>query len=259
MRGRFLRATRLGGEIALGVDGRPRLADDPLSGMVGGTPAETQEAVDIVEEARRRADDLVRHAALEASGIREQARQAGEALGYQQGAAQARAEVAEALALVQAVAREGKAARDELLRRSEHEMVEMVIAALRSVLGAWADHDPALVEQTVRRALDRAGSQNVVRIRVHPQQADGVVAYLARDHGDAPAFEVLPDGAIRLGGCVVDTAHGRVDARLDSQLDAIARLLREATPIEAYPTPVESLLDDAEREAGAREEAADAA
>lgn len=243
---RFLRATRLAGAISLGVDGRPREADDPLSGIVGGTPAETQEAVDIVEAAQRRAEDLVRQAALEASGIREQARQAGHALGYHQGSASARAELADALALVQAVSAEGKAIRDELLRRSEHEIVEMVLAALRSIVGDLAEHDPSMVESTVRRALERAGSQNVVRIRVHPQQEDGVVAYLARDLADRAAFEVLGDASVGLGGCIVDTEHGRVDARLDTQLDAIARLLREATPTEAFPTPLETFAQPEE-------------
>src|SRR5690606_6079905 len=108
---------------------------------------ETQEAVDIVEEAQRRADDLVRQAALEASAIRERAQQAGHALGYEQGLSRARTELAQSLALVQGVAAEAKALRDELLRRSEREMVEMVIAGLRAVLGEWAGHDPAVVQQ----------------------------------------------------------------------------------------------------------------
>ncbi|MCK9486263.1 MAG: FliH/SctL family protein [Dehalococcoidia bacterium] len=193
--------------------------------------------MDIVEGAQRRAEDLVRQAALEASGIREQARQSGHALGYQQGAAQARAELAASLALVQAVAAEGKAIRDDLQRRAEPEMVGMVIAALRTIVDERAEHEPELVEATVRRALERAGSQNVVRIRVHPQQVDGVVAYLARDRARPEPFEVLADGAIGLGGCIVDTEHGRVDARLDVQLDAVAQLLLDAMPQEAFPTP----------------------
>lgn len=235
----FLRATRRGGAVSLGVDGRPRVADDPLSGIVGGTPAETQAAVDIVEQAQRRADDLVRQAALEASGIREHARQSGHALGYQQGGAEARAELAQALALVQSLAAEGKAMRDDLLRRAEPEMVQMVLAALRAIVDERAEQDPALVEATVRRALERAASQNVVRIRVHPEQVDGIVAYLARDVSQATPFEVLADGAIGMGGCIVDTQHGRVDARLDVQLDALAQLLLDAMPQEVFPTPTE--------------------
>ena len=31
---------------------------------------------------------------------------------------------------------------------------------------------------------------------------------------------------------MIDTQHGRVDARLDVQLDAIARMLRDALPVD---------------------------
>lgn len=225
----------MAGEVTLGVDGRPRPADDPLSGIVGGTPEETQEATNLVEEARRRAEELVRQAALEASSIRERAQQAGYDLGYRQGSLEARAELADALTLAQHVAAEGAAIRAELLRRSEREMVEIVIAGLRSILGEWAAHDPALVQQTVKQALLRAASQNVVRVRLHPGEIDRVVAFMSEANGEPPSFEVFPDGAVGLGGCVIETTHGRVDARLDAQLEAVAQMLRDAVPLEAYP------------------------
>jgi len=250
---RFLRSVRMGGPITLGVDGRPREADDPLSGIVGGTPEETQAAVDIVDEARRRADELVRQATMEAAAIRERARAMGHDEGYLRGSAEARAELAEALAFVQQSAAEGKAIRDDLLRRSEHEMVAMVVAGLRSILGEWAERDPSLVQQTVRRALERAGSQNVVRIRLHADQANAVVAYLTESAGTPPPFEVLADGSIGLGGCVIDTTHGRVDARLDVQLDALAQVLREAMPIDPFAALVSD--SDAATVSGVRDAA----
>jgi len=229
---RYLRGTRNAKPITLGLDGRPRAADDPLSGIVGGSEEETAEAANIVEEARRRADDLVRRASTESEAIREHARQMGYRDGFNIGAQEARSALAEALALVQRAGAEGVAIRNDLLRRSEREMVEMVITALRAILGDRAVNDRAVVLHTVQHALQRAGAQNVVRVRVHPDQAGLVVAEMTDAEGEPPAFEVFPDGSVGLGGCVVDTEHGRVDARLDVQLDAVARLLRDALPIE---------------------------
>ena len=37
-------------------------------------------------------------------------------------------------------------------------------------------------------------------------------------------------GSIGIGGCVIDTAAGEIDARLDVQLDALMRALRTAVP-----------------------------
>lgn len=230
--GEFLRAVRLGGPVTLGIDGLPCIPDDPLSGLVGGSAEETAEAGSLVEAARRHSDDLVRTALAEASAIRAAAYDAGYQLGYAESAAAARAELAEALALVQRVAASGAAVRNDLLRRSEREMVEMVIDGIAAVIGDRARTDADLAALTVRQALARAGSQNVVRVRVHPEDAATVMASLAESVGDAPAFEVLPDGAVGLGGCIVDTAYGRVDARLDVQLEAVAQLLRDALPPE---------------------------
>jgi len=241
---RFFRGSRTAPVITLGLDGRPHIPDDPMSGIVGGTEEETAEAANIVDEARRRADDLVRRAALEADAIRERAQRSGYEAGYNAGAQAARSELAESLALVQALGADGVAIRNDLLRRSEREMVEMVIMAIRAILGDRAMNDATVVVHTVRHALQRAGAQNVVRVRVHPAQADLVLAEMTDADGEPPAFEVFPDGSVGVGGCVVDTQHGRVDARLDVQLDAVARMLREALPVD-----IETMLQDAGREA----------
>ncbi|GMU41538.1 MAG: hypothetical protein AMXMBFR23_24040 [Chloroflexota bacterium] len=228
----LVRSTRVGAAVALGVDGRIREPDDPLSGLVGGSPVETAEAASIVEEAQRRADELVTVAARQANAVEARARREGFERGLAEGRAEGRAELARALALVQRVAAEGKAIRDDLMRRSEREMVEMVIAAFRAVLGDRIEADPTVVNETVRRALDRAGAQNIVRIRVHPDAVDGVSAHLSTERRSAPTFEVTGDGAIGIGGCIVETEYGQVDARLDVQMDEVARLLLEALPQE---------------------------
>ncbi|MEX2374713.1 MAG: FliH/SctL family protein [Dehalococcoidia bacterium] len=237
MRRSLLRPVRLGRPVTLGLDGRLCEPDDPLSGLVGGSAEETAEAGNLVELAQRRADELVNTALVEAASIHEAAQVAGYESGYREGAAVARAALAEALALVQQAAAEGAQIRNDLLRRSEREMVEMVIAAIGAVIGERSQTDRDLASQTVRHALARAGAQNVVRVRVHPSDADAVSASLGEASNDPLPFEVLPDEAVGVGGCIVDTAHGRVDARLDVQLDAIARLLRDALPPEPETHP----------------------
>ncbi len=222
------RVVRLGGPVMLGVDGRPCAPDDPLSGLVGGSAEETAEAGSVVEAAQRRADELVDAALADAASVRD----AAHAMGYREGAAAARGDLADALVLVQQVATQATAIRNDLLRRSEHEMVEMVISAMAAILGERSQSDRDLAVQTVRHALTRAGAQNVVRVRLHPADIEAVSASLGTAGSEPPTFELLGDDAIGIGGCIVDTAHGRVDARLDVQLDAIAAMLRDALPPE---------------------------
>lgn len=226
----FLRAPRRADAVTIGVDGQLRSPDDPLSGVIGGNAEETAQAASLVEEAQQRADELVRAAAGQAQAIQARAEREGYQAGYREGTAAARAELAQALALVQRAGADAKLLRDDVLLRVERQLVEMVIEATAAILGERVQVDEALVNEMVRRALNRAGSQNVVRVRVHPTERDRVAAWLEEERGETPAFQVLADRTVSLGGCIVDTAAGRVDARLDVQLDEIARTLRAALP-----------------------------
>ena len=114
--------------------------------------------------------------------------------------------------------------------------MELVIDSVRAVIGEQARLEPSLVMDTVERALKRTGSQNIVRIRVNPEDRELVSAQIVGRAGEvAASWEVTTDGAIRVGGCVIDTEAGEVDARLDVQLEEIARAFRTAQDGETPP------------------------
>ena len=189
------------------------------------------DAADLVERTRRQAESILHQAAEQATVIQHDAYRDGRDQGYADGQATARAELVEALALVQRVAADAKSVRDRVLMHAEREIVELVIGATRTVLGEQVRLDSSLVLDTVERALSRAGSLNVVRIRVNPADHEVVATGLLSRIGDtAAAWSVTADGAIGVGGCIIDTAAGEIDARLDAQLGEVARALREALP-----------------------------
>jgi len=75
--------------------------------------------------------------------------------------------------------------------------------------------------------LTRARRARDVVVRLHPDDA----AILERAAPDVAAragrasFTVKADASIERGGCVVETDLGELDARIDVQLDALARAL----------------------------------
>ena len=228
VRRHHLRAARSADAVTFDEDGRlvSGLADvfDEVAAVA------TAESADIVATAHESAEQLVRDALLEAASIRHEAYTEGRHHGEQDGVAMARAELAEQMHLLQGALKASKAIRDRLLWAAEHEIVDLVLEATRAVVGEQARLDPALTVDTVERALERAGSQNVIAIRIHPDRHELIEAHLISLHGDPPPFEVRADETVAVGGCVIDTQSGQVDARLDVQLDEIARLLREALP-----------------------------
>lgn len=219
---RLLRLSPLGQEVAVREDGSLVRPGEPAPPSV----EQLQAAELIIEQAQGRADELVRQSAEQAAAVAQDAYDGGSERGYRDGVALARAELVDALALVQQVGLEAKAMRDHLLADVERQAIELVLGSLNAILGERAA-DGDLTAEMVRRAIKRAGAQNVIRVRVHPDQRELVAAQLADDPGDASAsWEIRADGAISVGGCIVDTARGEVDARLDVQFAEIARVFR---------------------------------
>lgn len=229
----LIRSAHRASELTVHLDGH-------LQEGVLFTPAEIAEldnAAEIVDEAQRRAEELQARAVAELAEVRAEAHaeayRVGQAEGYRDGLAAARATVADELALVQAAGRAVKAARDSVVASAEHDIIELVIAAAQAVVGEQTRIDPELVLKTIERAAERLGSQNALRVRVNPADASLVQVSLGQRDGTAgtaAAWEVLPDGAVNVGGCVIETATGEVDARLDVQMDMVARVLRTAAP-----------------------------
>ena len=226
---RLIRSGRVSNEVLVHIDGRVQQGAAPPPSDPADIAA-TEEAADIVESARMRAFEIIRHANDEAVELRQAAYERGLREGYSEGTASARAELADTLAVVQAAALEGKAVRDSVVRSAEAELIEVVIAALGRVLGEGPHLDRTFVAQCVAHAIERSGAQNVVRVRVNPGDEPIVRAALEERGGPATEWQVLPDGRITVGGCIIDTHAGEVDARLDAQLEEVANALRAAVP-----------------------------
>lgn len=225
----IIRSTRSEQEYIVHLDGRLQEGTPPPP-MAPEDIAETESAADLVEEARRRADELIADASTELADVRAEGYRLGRESGYRDGMTEARAELADAMTVVQAAALSAQKVRDQLLASTEREIVELVIEAVHTVIGTRVESDPAFVLQTVERAMQRLGNQNVVRLRVNPADLSVVSSHLDTRGGVAQPFEVFGDGSIGIGGCIIDTAAGEIDARLDVQLDALTRALRTAVP-----------------------------
>lgn len=99
------------------------------------------------------------------------------------------------------------------------------------IVGHAVAVDAEVMRDIARRALATVGlGRSEVRLRVHPedlralQGGRGACAAL----GATADLSLAADPSIGRGGCIVETATGRLDARLDVQLDALEQVLRRA-------------------------------
>jgi flagellar assembly protein FliH len=133
-------------------------------------------------------------------------------------------------------------AHQRLRQDLEQTCIDIAFAAAVKVFGRLSV-DAHAVHGAVQQALAQAGSVADVQVRLHP--ADAQLLGRLLDGPDAPAWPaelgaLCADPAIPAGGCVIRSAHGDVDARIETQLASLAELLiqhRDAARVEAPAPP----------------------
>lgn len=203
-----------------------------------------QRCDDFVTQTREQARQVVGDAQREAEAIRAQARKEGLAAGYQEGLTKARvqvegeintrlqAQVQTQLAHVVPTLQQALAGlaleRDQWLAHWEQAAIRLSVAIAERIIRRELMQHPELAAETIAAALQLAAGSSHLRLRMHPDdvrlvgdRCQEIVASLT--HGGTAA--IVPDASISRGGCVVETQHGEIDARLETQLQRIAEEL----------------------------------
>jgi flagellar assembly protein FliH len=137
--------------------------------------------------------------------------------------------------------------REKVLRDSEDDLLQLTIMVARKVIQQELAQEPRILANVINAALASLGEQDRVAIRLNPADYTVVNAnrqvYLA-GVGEETALVLSPDEAIEPGGCMVDTATGTVDARIEVQLDEVYRQLLEQRSLPHEPQEVLLIAED---------------
>ncbi|MHA6205503.1 flagellar assembly protein FliH [Dyella soli] len=164
--------------------------------------------------------------------LEQQARDEGYAAGHAEGMAAARdllnSRMAQLDALLDAAARPLQSM-DELV---ELELARLAMTVARQVVAHELRTAPDLVVEAVRQSvLALPSATGALRVRLHPQDLA-----LVRSLGVAEAnWQLLADGSLQRGDCLLETERSRLDARVEARLAAVvdAVLGAEADDVDA--------------------------
>jgi flagellar assembly protein FliH len=112
--------------------------------------------------------------------------------------------------------------RAETIRRAEADTVRLAIEIARRVLHREVSVDGSALEGLIKAALEKLQSQEVYRVRVHPDQERLVRACLEQT-GRGQAVAVVTDPVQPRGGAVFEISRGALDASMETQLAEIER------------------------------------
>lgn len=137
-------------------------------------------------------------------------------------------EVQRAVEQLAVAASELAASRVEAIRQAEAGIVQLSLEIARRILHREVSIDPAALGALVRAALEKLASQQVCRVRVHPDQEQIVRATLA-ELGRSADIEVVAEAG-QARGAVFETGSGFLDASVETQLREIERGLADRLP-----------------------------
>ncbi|UTY59305.1 FliH/SctL family protein [Massilia sp. erpn] len=163
------------------------------------------------------------------------AEQRGLAQGQACAAQEAQEAAAQRLAALDAAVAAFDAARSAGAPEQEDLLVETIHGVLCRMLGDSAASPDSVLAQ-VRRLVGAAHDSAQLRLRLHPQDAELLRGMLAAGaHQLDPRVSIQGDADVGLGGGLLDSERGTLDARLDIQLQQLRQTLLAVRQRRAQP------------------------
>jgi flagellar assembly protein FliH len=165
----------------------------------------------------------------EAETARELGRQRGMQEGRATGTEEARREAEAELSRIRSIAGKLQGALDAGIEGLEDVAVEIAFEAVCKMLGSAAVSREGM-RALVQEAAGRVAGAERVTVRLHPGDMAALQTAGALDTVLAPQQSVhwAADKSIALGGCLIETDGGTLDARLETQVERLRAALLAA-------------------------------
>jgi len=177
----------------------------------------SQQARNIVDGARREAEQIVAKAQQERTASVE----TGLQLGYEEG-----------LKSWNSILAGAWQARENLKTEWEQSLLHLAVRVAEKIIGEQLRLHPDAIVPIVREALKSIGQERQLTLLIHPDHRETVQANLDRLQalvGSSRQIHLVASPDIAPGGCVVESELGVIDAKLETQLKCLEEILLSAS------------------------------
>jgi len=193
---------------------------------------------EMIVEAQRQVESLLEQAQLDAETLKQEARVAGQADGYDKGYNGGyEAAIKEQQTIIEAANKKAEATialaeteKENCVQQAEKQIIELVMAIADKILPQHFIDAPQLILPMVRSALNKVKDQNNIVIRVSPQNYEFVLMgkneFQSMLDGQG-TLKIASDPALGDSDCIIESANGNVDARLATQLEIVKKSVQE--------------------------------
>jgi flagellar assembly protein FliH len=118
--------------------------------------------------------------------------------------------------------------REKVWRESEPEIVRLVLAISRKVIGYEIGNNSInVVNHLMKEALSYVGDRKVVAVRLSPDDVKKINMSEETKITDQN-IKILEDRTVATGGCVVEMDFGNVDSQIETRWEAVQKALLES-------------------------------
>lgn len=123
-------------------------------------------------------------------------------------------------------------ARNRYLAANENVVVQLAMAVARRIVGEIVNIDPTTVLESAKEAIRSVRGEQKLRVRVRPEDEPIMLQQmieLKRSNSEIGEIQVVSDESITLGGCIVESPLGTIDAQFSTQLQSLERAILRGT------------------------------
>jgi flagellar assembly protein FliH len=193
-----------------------------------------QETAALREQAQSDINGWWQERRAEDGRVVEEARQAGFEQGFQTGLEEAEAAIRREydgmLLEARAILEQAYKLKQQIIQEAEPFLIEMSSAVAEKIVDRQLTLEPSWTIEQIKKLLQRRKEKGMIALCVSPSR----FAYIqdAREElmnaiDSQAELEILPDASIQDHGCVIRSAYGSIDARVDTQLKEIKAALHE--------------------------------
>jgi len=160
--------------------------------------------------------------------LKEEAQKEGYQVGYKEGVTKSQKRFDDAINDLLKVITEIQNSRESLLSSVKDEILHIIKIITQKVIKKDIEKDNDFIKRNLEAAVKLVGNKKKVTLRLNPidfeiVDKDHIYALLS----SVDQVEIRYDPALSRGDCILETSFGTIDARVDSQIDALFETLGE--------------------------------
>jgi flagellar biosynthesis/type III secretory pathway protein FliH len=182
------------------------------------------ESRQIVDDAKAEAAAIIAEAHGQADGIRHQAEQTGRAAGQEAAKLEMQTRLQSLLPAIASAAHQLGEARQAWLQEWQSKAVQLAVRIAERIVRREIERSPSITLAYVREALEMCAAAPQVRVLLNCEDAQFLgesATQIVREIVPAAHAEIVGDVSITYGGCRIETRHGEIDQRIETQLRRI--------------------------------------